>query len=130
MCTRAALCIRLFRIWRGQDMPETTNNAAALAELPDTFTFAQATAAGMTKHALYQLRDAGAIEALARGIYRRSDGELADHALIAIATVAPSATLCLSTALARHGLSDDIPAAPDIALPRGTRTRGTGSPRG
>jgi len=103
-------------------MPETTNNAAALAELPDTFTFAQATAAGMTKHALYRLRDAGAIEALARGIYRRSDGELADHGLIAIATAAPSATLCLSTALARHGLSDDIPAAPDIALPRGTRT--------
>jgi predicted transcriptional regulator of viral defense system len=103
-------------------MPETTNNAAALAELGDTFTFAQATAAGMTKHALYKLRDAGAIEAIARGIYRRTDGELADHSLIAIATAAHSATLCLSTALARHGLSDDIPAAPDIALPRGTRT--------
>jgi predicted transcriptional regulator of viral defense system len=103
-------------------MPGTTKNAAALAELPDTFTFAQALASGMTKHALYRLRDAGAIEPLARGIYRRSDGELAEHGLIAIATAAPRATLCLSTALARHGLSDDIPAAPDVALPRGTRT--------
>ncbi len=96
-------------------------STSALAALPDTFTYAQATAGGMTKHALYRLRDGGAIEAIARGIYRRTDGELADHGLIAIATAAPAATLCLSTALARHGLSDDIPAAPDIALPRGTR---------
>jgi predicted transcriptional regulator of viral defense system len=103
-------------------MPGTTKNTAALAELPDTFTYAQAIAAGMTKHALYRLRDGGAIEALARRLYRRHDGELADHGLIAIATAAPPATLCLSTALARHGLSDDIPAAPDIALPRGART--------
>jgi hypothetical protein len=112
------------------DMPGTTNsaNAAAWAELPDTFTFAQAAAAGMTKHAFYRLRDAGDIEPLARGIYRRRDAELADHGFLAIATAAPSATLCLSTALARHGLSDDIPAAPDIALPRGTRTPALHSP--
>jgi hypothetical protein len=109
-------------------MSGTTKNTAVLAELPDTFTFAQAMAAGMTKHALYRLRDAGAIEALARGIYRRHAGELADHGLIAIATAAPSATLCLSTALARHGLGDDIPAAPDIALPRGARTPAVHSP--
>jgi predicted transcriptional regulator of viral defense system len=109
-------------------MPTATTNTAALAELPDTFTFAQATAAGMTKHALYRLRDTGAIETLARGIYRRTDAELADHGLLAIAAAAPSATLCLSTALALHGLSDDIPAAPDIALPRGTRTPAVGSP--
>lgn len=103
-------------------MPARTTNTAALAELPDTFTFAQALAVGMTKHALYRLRDTGTIQVLARGIYRRHDGELADHGLIAIATAAPKATVCLSTALARHGLSDDIPAAPDIALPRGART--------
>lgn len=35
------------------------------------------------------------------------------------------ATLCLASALARHGLSDAIPAAPDVALPRGTRTPAT-----
>jgi hypothetical protein len=109
-------------------MPGRTKNTAALGGLPDTFTFAQALAAGMTKHALYRLRDAGAIEALARGIYRRSDSELADHGLIAIATAAPKATLCLSTALARHGLNDDIPIAPDIALPRGTRTPAVHAP--
>jgi len=30
--------------------------------------------------------------------------------------------------LARHGLNDDIPAAPDIALPRGARTPAVHSP--
>lgn len=109
-------------------MPGPTKDTAALTGLPDTFTFAQAIATGMTKHALYRLRDSGTIEALARGIYRRHDGELADHGLIAIATATPSATLCLSSALAHHGLSDDIPAAPDIALPRGARTPAVHSP--
>jgi len=109
-------------------MSAATTKAATLAELPDTFTFAQATAAGMTKHALYQLRDSGAIEALARGIYRRADAELADHGLIAIATAAPLATLCLASALSLHGLSDDIPSAPDIALPRGARAPAVASP--
>lgn len=102
-------------------MSTTSIRADALNALPDTFTYAQSSEAGMTKHALYRLRDDGAIESLGRGIYRRADGELADHGLIAFATAAPSATLCLSSALARHGLSDDIPAAPDIALPRGAR---------
>src|SRR5665647_3327129 len=49
----------------------------------------------------------------------------ADTDLIAIAVKAPRATLCLETALARHGLSDAIPAAPDVALPRGTRIPAT-----
>ncbi|GAA0638191.1 hypothetical protein GCM10009547_48200 [Sporichthya brevicatena] len=102
-------------------MSSLEDAADALGALPTTFTFAQATAAGMNKHTLYRLRDSGVIESLGRGIYRRGDGELADHGLIAIATAAPMATLCLSSALARHGLSDDIPAAPDIALPRGSR---------
>jgi predicted transcriptional regulator of viral defense system len=102
-------------------MSNTVIRTGALDALPDTFTYAQASARGMTKHALYRLRDDGAIVSLGRGIYRRADGELADHSLIAIATAAPAATLCLSSALARHGLSDDNPAAPDIALPRGAR---------
>ena len=40
--------------------------------------------------------------------------------LIEIAERVPSATLCLETALARHGLIDAIPAAIDIAIPRGS----------
>jgi hypothetical protein len=92
-----------------------------LSMLPETFTFAQARSSGLSKHAVYRLRDAGRIEVLGRGLYRRSGGEPTDLGLIAIAVKAPLATLCLSTALVRYGLSDAIPAAPDVALPRGTR---------
>lgn len=34
---------------------------------------------------------------------------------------APTATLCLASALARHELIDAIPSALDVAIPRGTR---------
>jgi hypothetical protein len=90
-----------------------------------TFTYAEARAAGLSKHALYGLREVGLIEPLSRGLYRQADAEPADLDLLAIAVKAPKATLCLTSALARHGLSDAIPAAPDIALPRGKRTPAT-----
>ena len=39
--------------------------------------------------------------------------------LLEIACRAPAATLCLTSALARHGLTDEIPSTIDVALPRG-----------
>jgi predicted transcriptional regulator of viral defense system len=91
------------------------------AGLPDTFTFAEARAAGLTPGRLYRLRDQGRIEQVSRGLYHKTDaGWQADIDLVEIATRAPDATICLASALARHGLTDDIPAATDIALPRGT----------
>ena len=98
------------------------------AGLPDTFTYARARAVGLSNRRLYALRDHGLIEPLARGLYRRMDAPAADLGLIAAAQKAPRATLCLATALARHGLSDAIPAANDIALPRGTRRPAVDSP--
>ncbi len=40
----------------------------AVGQLPVTFSYAQARAAGMTKHGLYRLRDGGAVEVLGRGL--------------------------------------------------------------
>jgi hypothetical protein len=34
----------------------------------------------------------------------------------------PDAPICLTSALAHHGLTDAIPAALDVAIPRGSRT--------
>lgn len=96
--------------------------------LPTTFTYAQALEAGLSKHAVYRLRDAGRIEGLSRGLYRRTDREAADIELLEIAQRAPDATLCLTTALARHGLTDEIPQALDVALPRGTRAPAVAAP--
>jgi len=89
--------------------------------LPSTFTLSQAREAGLTKKVLYRLRDRGEVEVLARGVYRRADAPERDFDLVPIALRAPEATLCLVTALARHGLSDALIAEPDIALPRGRR---------
>jgi predicted transcriptional regulator of viral defense system len=88
--------------------------------LPDTFTFADARAAGLTSDRLYQLRDQGQVEQISRGLYHKSAAPWsADIDLIEIAARAPAGTLCLTSALARHGLTDQIPAGIDVALPRG-----------
>ncbi|MHB2022630.1 MAG: hypothetical protein ACYCO3_04760, partial [Mycobacteriales bacterium] len=51
---------------------------------------------------------------------RWADAPPVDSDLIEIAERVPHATLCLETALARHGLIDAIPVAIDIAIPRGS----------
>jgi predicted transcriptional regulator of viral defense system len=88
--------------------------------LDDTFRYGEARAAGLSDHRLYQLRDTGAILAVGGGVYRWADAPPADLDLIEISERVPHATLCLETALARHGLIDSIPAAIDIAIPRGS----------
>lgn len=87
--------------------------------LGDTFRYSQAKAVGLSDTRLYRLRDTGAIIPLGGGVYRFTDAPPADLDLIEIAERVPHATLCLETALARHGLIDSIPAAIDIAIPRG-----------
>lgn len=89
--------------------------------LGDTFTYGEAKRARIGDKRLYGLRDAGEIVALGGGVYRWADAPPADTDLIELAERVPSATLCLETALARHGLIDAIPAAIDIAIPRGNR---------
>lgn len=88
--------------------------------LGDTFTYGDAKRAGIGDRRLYALRDRGEIFALGGGVYRWADAPPADFDLIEIAERVPRATLCLETALARHGLIDAIPAAIDIAVPRGS----------
>lgn len=89
--------------------------------LPPTFTYREALDAGLTKHQLYLLRDSGQVGPIARGLYRRTDAaDLVDLDILEIARRAPRATLCLTTALVRHGLTDANPATIDVALPAGS----------
>jgi len=97
--------------------------------LPATFSYSQARARGLSDRRLYALRDAGTIEQIGRGLFRRADqASDADPDLLEIAYRAPRATLCLTTALARHDLSDAIPHRIDVALPRGQRRPRTQAP--
>ena len=100
----------------------STRPLRALRALPSMFTYAQALDEGLSRHTLYRLREEGRICAFSRGLYRQADAEPADTDLLAIAVKAPLATLCLASALNRRGLCDATPAAPEVALPRGTRT--------
>ncbi len=90
-------------------------------DLPLSFTAATAVQAGVPRSRLRRLVESGDLERFARGLYRRADGTLSDLDLVEIALRAPDATLCLETALAQHELTDRIPAAIDVALPRGHR---------
>jgi predicted transcriptional regulator of viral defense system len=89
------------------------------ALLDDTFSYREAREAGLSDARIYGLRDAGVILALGGGVYRWAEAPPADFDLIEIAERVSRATLCLETALARHELIDSIPAAIDIAIPRG-----------
>ena len=100
----------------------------AAAKLPTTFTFARATKLGMSRRALQAMLDSGEIERRARGLYALTHAIGDDPELAAIALLAPKATICLTSALARHDLIDAIPGSIDIALPRGTRLPKTSMP--
>lgn len=95
---------------------------AEVDALPAVFRLDQAIEAGLSKDHVYKLRDSGVIETAGRGIYLRAG--LVDPTLAPLAAAAlrqPLATLCLTSALVYHDLSDQIPSQTDIALPRGTR---------
>ncbi len=72
--------------------------------------------------AVYESAARGELDQVAPGYFMKPF-ELPDHlaALIAIRDRNPNATMCLGSALVFHGLSDQIPASTDIALPRGQR---------
>jgi predicted transcriptional regulator of viral defense system len=99
----------------------------AIEQLPLVFTHADAHSHGISDRQLYQWRDTAAIETLGRGVFIRPGLDV-DHDLLEISIRAPEATLCLTSALARHQLIDDIPAMIDIALPREHRQPRTAAP--
>jgi predicted transcriptional regulator of viral defense system len=101
--------------------------STALTDLPQVFTHAEALASGISDRNLYRMRDEGDVERLGRGIYARP-GLGADPDLVEVAIRSSWATLCLTSALAHHDLSDDIPSQINVALPRTQRSPKTQAP--
>jgi predicted transcriptional regulator of viral defense system len=90
------------------------------ADLGPVFTLGDARAAGLRKDQVYDLLAKGEIERVGRGVYLRPDKIDTAFAVLAAATaLREEATLCLTSALVHHDLSDAIPFESDIALPRG-----------
>lgn len=78
--------------------------------------------AGLSRSGLYRASRDGRLERIARGIYLPADASAADWDRIEAATRRPDATICLTSAIAHHELTDAIPTALDVAIPRGSRT--------
>ena len=72
---------------------------------------------GIHPRTLYQLRDAGEIDQVGRGLYRLPNGKaLSNPDWVVIAAKAPNAVFCLVSALAYHRLTTQVPHTIDIAI--------------
>lgn len=91
----------------------------------ETFRPSEAKRHGLSRTTLHRRAQQGAFEKVARGIYRSADAEPADYDLIEAAIKRPDAILCLTSALGYHDLTDDIPDALDLAIPRPSRIPAT-----
>lgn len=95
---------------------------ASWKDLPDTFTTRTARAGGVHPRDLYAWRNGGQLIELSRGVFRRADAPPASYPdLLAVAYRAPHAIVCCVSAAAVHDLTDQLPAAVQIAVP--TRSR-------
>lgn len=89
--------------------------------LPPTFTTGVAIERGVHPRDLYAWRDSGELVELSRGVFRRSDAPLASYPdLLAVAMRAPEAIACCLAAASIHELTDEMPAAVQIAVPIGS----------
>lgn len=86
-----------------------------------TVSAAEVIASGARWEDLYRLRDSGSLVAISRGIYRVADAPAcAEVDLLAVCRRAPKAMICLSSAASFWELTDEMPAAIEIAVSRGS----------
>jgi len=77
-------------------------------------------ALGVHTDALYALRESGRVVELDRGLFRLAEAGEAEHPdLAVVAARAPSAVVCLISALSYHGITTQIPSSVQLAVPRG-----------
>ena len=98
-----------------------TLSSVVFDALPNAFSYSLAQKRGLSDRRLRGLVADGALERLGHGLYRKADAPPADLDRIEIALRASDATLCLTTALSYHDLTDTIPPEIDVALPRSRR---------
>lgn len=90
-----------------------------IADLGGTARTSDILAAGVHSRDLYAARDEGRLVEVTRGVFRLAELPLTEPDLIAVAKRMPRGILCLVTALHLHGLTQEIPRAVHVALPRG-----------
>jgi predicted transcriptional regulator of viral defense system len=97
----------------------TTSTIERLRVLSPSFTAQEARATGLSWAALYELRDSGQLVELSRGVYRKADAPpIAEVDLRAVYLRQPHGMICLLSALQHWQLTDEMPGAVDLAIPR------------
>ncbi|MCF6337011.1 MAG: type IV toxin-antitoxin system AbiEi family antitoxin domain-containing protein [Gammaproteobacteria bacterium] len=77
---------------------------------------------GISRYALYKMRDNGALEQVSRGVYRLVDlPPMSTPDLVTVSLRFPKAVICLISALSFHEMTTQIPHEVSVAVPRGTR---------
>ncbi|MCA9640824.1 MAG: type IV toxin-antitoxin system AbiEi family antitoxin domain-containing protein [Myxococcales bacterium] len=77
---------------------------------------------GVSRKALYKMRDAGIVEPVTRGLYRLASlPPVANPDLLAVSARVPQGVVCLISALSFHELTTQVPHAVDVAIERGAR---------
>lgn len=82
-------------------------------------------AAAEKRSALYRGHAEGRWDRIGRGVYLPADAPAMDWDQIEAAARRPEATICLISALAHYDLTDEIPDALSVAIPRGMRAPAT-----
>lgn len=85
---------------------------------------AELRAAGATAATVTRMVNDGTVIRLARGLYQISDAPISiHHSLAEAAKLVPKGVVCLTSALAFHGLTDQLPRKVSLAVPKGDWTR-------
>jgi predicted transcriptional regulator of viral defense system len=86
-----------------------------------TMRSAQAIRLGVHPRTLYEMRDAGILDRLGRGVYRLAElPALGDPDLATVALKIPHGVICLISALAFHEITTHVPHEIYVAVSRGT----------
>ncbi|HOK54780.1 MAG TPA: type IV toxin-antitoxin system AbiEi family antitoxin domain-containing protein [Armatimonadota bacterium] len=84
---------------------------------------AEAIQVGVHPRTLYELRDAGELVQISRGVYRLTDQQpVSNIDIVTVASRIPRAVICLVSALAFHDITTQIPHTISIALEKGAET--------
>lgn len=101
------------------DTSTQRTQALALLRRRGMTRLAEFNAAGITATTVSRMERAGEVVRLARGLYQLPDAELdAQQSLAEAARLVPKGVICLSSALAFHGLTDQMPPKVWIAIGR------------
>ena len=100
-----------------QDQPSQRNRAVAYLQATGMSRLSELTAVGITAATVSRLERDGVLVRLARGLYQMADASMdVNHTLAETSKLVPKGVVCLTSALAFHGLTDQIPPKVWIAI--------------